>query len=359
MAELVRQTAQQYGKPVDELRLIGTSAEPATLDLGTDQTPIGRFFICAMSPAPDVAPAEWSLQIDGDAAMAPRSVGIDELRALPQRRVRSWLECAGNGRAMFEVSGGYERPEALTDTPWTLGAMGMATWVGPTLASVLELAGVSEDAEWVGPVGLDVDSTEGAPASMSIPVAKARHEDTLVALEMNDAPLLRAHGAPARLLVPGWVGAYSVKWLDRLEVSSTWVSSFRSDVYYRHRNADGEDQGPLTSHPVKSTLALPWPAEIQSGSTVIRGYARCGTAPIERLEWSVDDGPWQDISFAPATDRWAWQPFEFTWEAPVGAHQIRTRATAADGQTQPDSQPYHPNTVLWNSVTRHPITVIA
>lgn len=356
-----------HGKPAAHMRDIGTSLEPATMELGVQQTPVEQFFVCSGSPAPVVDPDQWRLRLDGDAATSAVELTVDDLAALPQQTVHSWLECAGNGRAMYELAGGYVPAPTAADTPWILGAMGMAVWTGPTLASVLELAGVDPKARWVGPCGLDVDNNEGEAAAMCLPLDKALHPDTIVATTMNGQPLLAAHGAPARLAVPGWVGAYWVKWLDHIEISTDWIGSWRADVYYRRRLADGTDLGPATTHPVKSCLALPWPAEIKAGDQTgsleplrLRGYARCGSSPIARVEWSADDGPWQDAELATAENlegQWAWQPFSFQWSADPGEHQIRTRAYNAKGDTQPDRLDFHPNTVLWNAVTRHPVTV--
>jgi len=222
---------------------------------------------------------------------------------------------------------------------------------------VLALAEPTDDARWVGPEGLDVDNVEGEPARMSIPIDKARHDDTILALEMNGAPLLAAHGYPMRLLVPGWIGAYSVKWLGRLEVSSTWVPSWRADEYYVHRTPDGTISGPTTTHPLKSSFALEWPATLAAGHHKIRGHARCGSATVVGVEWSLDDGPWQPAELNEVDGVWAWTPFTVDVDLGAGDHQIRTRATADDGSTQPDEMPFHPNTILWNAVTRHPIVV--
>ena len=352
-----------FGKPAEHMRNIGTSLEPATMELGVDQTPVEQFFVCSGSPAPLVDPDRWRLRLFGDATANAVEVTWDELNALPTTTVHSWLECAGNGRAMYELAGGYIPAPTAEDTPWILGAMGMAVWSGPTLTSVLELAGFTDDAQWVGPCGLDVHNNEGEAAAMCLPIDKALRPDTIVATTMNGERLLAAHGAPARLVVPGWVGAYWVKWLDSIEISTDWIPSWRADVYYRRRQADGTDLGPATAHPIKSCLALPWPAAVEAdGKPIeIRGYARCGVNPVARVEYSIDDGPWLDAELdqieASTESRWVWQPFRFKWTAEPGEHQIRTRAYDTEGSTQPDQLDFHPNTVLWNAVTRHPIKV--
>ena len=336
----------------------GTSLEPRDADLGTDRTPLERFFVCKVAGPVAVEDGDWALGIDGDAVDGATRLTLTQLLALPQRRVDAWLECAGNGRALFGLAGSQPLAPEANQTPWMLSGMGMATWEGPSLGDVLACAGVRPAAAWVSPVGLDHPNAEGEPVRMCLPATKAFHPDTLVALAMNGEPLDLMHGFPARVLVPGWVGAYSVKWLERIEVSSAWISSWRADTYYRRRAPDGTDLGPATSHPVKSSLALPWPAETGPGRQQLHGYARTGEGRVQRVEWRVDGGSWREATLLASTGGWAWQPFVFEWEATAGEHTIRTRATTDLGATQPDEMPFHPAGLLWNGVIPHPVRVV-
>jgi DMSO/TMAO reductase YedYZ molybdopterin-dependent catalytic subunit len=346
-----------YGKPTDGFLKVKTSLEPTTKDLGTEQTPVDRFFVCSGSAAPRVDAHSWSMKIDGDAAGSPLQVGLDDLMSLPSHVVDAWLECAGNGRMLYEYVAGYERPEGATDTRWTLGAMGMGRWEGPRLSDVVALARPTTEFQWLSPMGLDFDHEDGEPARMCLPVDKALDPDTIVALRMNGEPLTPAHGAPARLLVPGWVGAYSVKWLGRIELSSTWVNSFRADEYYVLRTPDGTKLGPATAHPIKSSLALGWNAELPAGATTVQGYARASGVPVEAVEWSTNGGEWQHAELIRLNSKWGWTPFRFHWNATPGDHTLSTRATDINGETQPDTVPFHPNTILWNAITPHPVRV--
>jgi len=340
-----------------EFTALKRSLEPKTMDLGLDQTGIDRFFVCSVADAPEFDAATWSMTIDGPAAASPTEASLDDLRALPQHDLGAWLECAGNGRRLFELVDGHTAPPIDADTQWTLGAMGMASWRGPRLRDVLALASPTAAMAWVAPSGVDDDNIEDEAPKMCMPADKALHPDTIVALEMNGEPLTAEHGAPARVVVPGWIGAYSVKWLGRIELSDVWVPSWRADVYYQHRLPDGTALGPATAHPVKSCLALDWDAPLQTGTQEIVGYARVPGQPIGSVEWSVDGGDWQRAELVGPNDDWSWSPFRFEWVATPGRHEIRTRATAADGTTQPESMPYHPNTILWNAVTPHPVIV--
>ena len=277
------------------------------------------------------------------------------MRALPQHDLHAWLECAGNGRRLFEFVDGHVPSKLEADTQWTLGAMGMASWRGPRLADVLALAGVTKAAAWVSPQGLDHENAEGEPPRMCMPLAKALDPDTIVALEMNGAPLATAHGAPARLIVPGWIGAYSMKWVERIDVEAEWVPSWRNDVYYRMRQPDGTDLGPATAHPVKSTIALEWGETVPAGAVDVLGYARSGAGPITSVEWSLDGGGWQPAELVELPGRWSWTPFRLRVELSPGEHTIRTRATDASGAVQPETVPYNPSTILWNAITPHPL----
>jgi DMSO/TMAO reductase YedYZ molybdopterin-dependent catalytic subunit len=335
----------------------GTSLEPVTAHLGVDSTPVDDFFVCKVGEAARPDPESWRMTIDGDGVSRVVELDLDDLVSLPRRRVDAWLECAGNGRSLFDLVGGRPLAPENNATPWMLGAMAMATWEGPSLSAVLERAGLEPDAAWVSPAGLDVSNSEGEPVRMCLPMEKAAHPDTIVALVMNGEPLEPMHGFPARLLVPGWIGAYSVKWLERIEVSTSWVSAYRADTYYRHRSPDGTDLGPATTHPVKSSLALPWPARLAVGPSEILGYARVGEGHVVRVEWWVDGGDLRQARLLDRVGEWGWQPFTFQWEATAGDHTLSTRATTATGATQPDEMPFHPSGLLWNAVIPHPVLV--
>ncbi len=347
-----------HAKNPADFTALKRSLEPKTMDLGVEQTGVDRFFVCSVAETPAVgADATWSITIDGPAADSPIDLTIEDLRALPHHDLDAWLECAGNGRRLYELVDGHTAPPIDADTQWTLGAMGMASWRGPRLADVIALASPNDTLMWVALSGIDDQNIEGEAPKMCMPADKALHPDTIVALEMNGAPLSPAHGAPVRVVVPGWIGAYSVKWLGRIELSDVWVPSWRADVYYQHRTPDGTALGPATEHPIKSSLALDWEAPLPAGAQEIMGYARAAGQPVATVEWSVDGGPWRPAELVGPNGDWSWTPFRFEWSATSGRHEIRTRATAEDGSTQPETMPYHPNTILWNAVTPHAVIV--
>lgn len=348
-------TSTDYGKSTDGYRPLTTSLEPVTADLGTPVTPTERFFVCSAGPAPIIAAEDWALSIDGDAVSAPVTVGLADLAALPNHDVTAWLECAGNGRALYGLIDGHHIPPENARTMWTLGGMGLARWRGPRLVDVLGLAALDETAAFVSPVGLDHDNIEGEPARMCLPLAKALEPSTIVATHMNGEPLTVAHGAPARVIVPGWVGAYSVKWLGRLTVSSDWLPSWRTE-YYVHRTPEDVVTGPLTAHPPKSSLALPYPAQLTPGRHHLSGYARSGRGTIVSVEWSLDGGDWTKADLDPPVSPEAWTVFRFDVDLTPGSHEVRTKAADGNG-VQPAHQPFHPYGMLWHAVIPHQITV--
>ena len=346
-----------YGKSDAGFRSLGSSLEPESADLGLNHTPVDRFFVCNAGSAPTLDRAQWRLRVGGDAVEREIELTVDDLLELEQVTVVSWLECAGNGRTLFNTVAGHDLSADPANTQWTLGGLGLAVWTGPRLSSVIAPAKPMNVAAFVGPSGLDKDNPEGEPVRMCLPIEKAIHEDTIVALTMNGEPLEVAHGAPARLLVAGWIGAYSVKWLDQIELSTSWIDSYRANEYYVLRNPSGQIIGPATTHPVKSQLRIKWDAHLPTGPIEIFGYARSGVAPVTRVEWAIDGDEWQQATLLEDLGRWAWRPFVIHTELGPGQHCIRTRATDESGDTQPDIQPAHRDGILWNAVIPHPVVV--
>ncbi len=347
-------TSWRHGKDSTGYRTVGTGLEPLTIPNPNTTTPTDQFFVYNAGHHAEVDTSAWSMRLHGEVA-TETTVTLDVLRELSQRRVTSWLECAGNGRRLFVESAGYNIPDENMMTPWMLSGMGLAEWSGPRLRDVLALAGLSESANWIAPVGLDDDSAEPDAPQMCLPISKALDDDTIIALEMNGEPLLPAHGAPARLLVPGWIGAYSVKWIDEICVSNEWVSSWRSDEYYVLRDETGAATGPATTHPVKSNLSIEFPADLLAGVQQLSGVARSGEAPIAAVSWRLNGGEWQEATLGAPKSRWSWTPFSFAISLPPGQNVVETRATDELGNTQPAVQPPHPNGVLWHAVIAHPV----
>ena len=171
-------------------------------------TPNRFFFVRNNSGSVAVNATGWKLSIEGDAVSSPLELSYDKILNMPSRIVVSYVECAGNQRAMFDLVKGQE----TIGTQWGRGGVGNAEWIGVPLRDVLREAGIKEEARSVLFVGMDVDAPEEG-YRRALPVDKAMHPDTLLAYGMNGEALPQDHGFPLRAIVPGWAGTSSIKWL--------------------------------------------------------------------------------------------------------------------------------------------------
>ena len=321
-------------------------------------TPNRFFFVRNNSVSLDLDPSDWRLSIEGDAVTEPLELTYNQIKRLPSRTLTTYLECAGNHRAMFDLLKGQK----ASGTQWTTGAIGNGEWTGAALRDVLTLAGVRDNAVNVLLVGLDEESPE-VGFRYVLPVEKAMHPDTLLAYTLNGETLPRDHGFPLRALVPGWVGSANIKWLGRIVVSSEELWTRNNTTSYTLIGdaypPEGESQGvPVTEQVIKSALALPWPAELAAGLQRIHGYAHSPAGPISRVEWSADSGrTWSDAELASHQSELSWTRFEFVWDAGPGERTIMTRASDVAGSTQPDSVPFNEKGYLFNQPLPHPIRV--
>ncbi len=335
----------------------GTNLETRLEDLDGLLTPNDLFFVRNHAPTPAIDPASYVLTVGGPGAEREVQLTLDDLRALPSQTLVAYIECAGNWRGFFRSVTG----STATGSQWGTGAIGCAEWTGPSLADVLALAGIRDDALEVNVIGLDDGAWE-----RPMTVEKALDPATILALTMNGAPLPPDHGFPVRAVVPGWVGSSSVKWVGRVEVATekVWVRANTSSYVLVGEEWPAEQYEPAEGAPistgvVKSALALPHPAELGAGTNRLRGFAYSPQGPVERVEWRADDGPWQTARLigASADHPHAWARFEFEWEAAPGEHILRTRATDAAGETQPLEGVYNEKGYLLNVALPHPVRV--
>lgn len=349
-------TAKQVLKPTPDSLFAdkgtGTDFETRLSTLDGYLTPTDRFYVRSHSPTPDIDVSTWVLRVDGDGVRHPVDLTYEVLREMPQVRVTRALECAGNGRRFFKDTFGVEAEGGQ----WRIGAMGVAEWGGVRLSEVLAKAGVTEDAVEVMPHGLD-DHHVARP----MPVAKAMAEDTVLALDMNGEPLLPDHGYPARVIVPGWAGVASIKWVGRIEVSTRELHTPYNTVEYvlvgpGYKTGDPAIGEPITEMPVFSALDLDWPGQVDAGANVVWGRAQAGEGKVRSVAYRIDDGPWREAELVPPNIEGAWVRFRFDWEAPAGRHAISTRATDDRGRTQPDSVRWNHHGYLYNAVVGHPVT---
>lgn len=347
-------------------KLIVRSLRPEDLEtpvglLNTWLTPNELFYVRHHSYAARVAEKDWTLKVTG-LVERPLTLTLAELKKLPRATVTVTLECAGNGRAF------YDPPVA--GIQWEKGAVGTARFAGARLAEVLKQAGVKAAAQYVVLNGADKPIGTMPDFIRNLPMTKALHADTILAYEMNDQPLPVLHGFPLRAVVPGWEGAYAVKWLDHIELIEKEHEGFFVKTAYRYPNkpvAPGtavppQDMVPLTGLVVKSFINAPLEgAQFKPGRVRIAGFAWAGELNIAKVEVSMDNGStWTPARLGKERERYAWQSFahEFNITRP-GSYLLMARATDEKGNVQPVAPQWNPSGYLWNVIDKVRINVEA
>jgi DMSO/TMAO reductase YedYZ molybdopterin-dependent catalytic subunit len=348
------------GIGLDELALAARNHGMPLEALRYDVTPPGLHYVLTHYDIPAVDPASWRLAISG-AVDRPVSLGLDDLRSRPAVTARVLLECAGNGRARLEP-----RP---VSQPWLLEAVGSAEWTGTPLAPLLSEAGIRPDAVDVSFTGADHGIERGVEQDYTrgLSLAEAMGPDVLLVWAMNGAPLPPQHGAPLRLLVPGWYGMAQVKWLSRIEVLTEPFTGFQNATAYRLKVDAHEDGEPVTRIRPRALLAPPgWPdfmtraRFVPAGPVPLSGRAWSGRAPVTGVQVSTDGGTtWDDAVLAPADPAhpFAWRAWTYAWDAVPGRVELVVRATDELG-TQPVEQEWNRQGMANNLVQRVPVTVL-
>jgi DMSO/TMAO reductase YedYZ molybdopterin-dependent catalytic subunit len=300
-----------------------------------DLTPVGLHYLLNHFDVPYVADATWHVEVSGS-VRRPCSIPLGEIMRLPARTLRVTLECAGNGRANLTPR--------YPSVPWGYEAVGTAEWTGTPLRYVLEQAGPRDEAVEIAFIGIDSGFDRGQEhfygRSLSRDVALS--DDVLLVWAMNGAPLLPQHGFPLRLVVPGWYGMASVKWLNRIEVLSEPYRGFQQVNSYLYRSVPNGPTTPVTHMRVKSLMVPPGIPDfytrcrmVDAGPVRVFGRAWCGAGvPIARVEFAVD-GKWRDANLGPEQGTYAWRGWTASWSAEAGQHELACRATGANGDTQP------------------------
>lgn len=336
--------AQELMQHLDTPQDLGTPLEALDKLL----TPSEVFFVRSHFGPPALNRSR-RLRIEGRTIV---DLGVDDLRALPQATATVVLQCAGNGRAL-------QRPR-VPGVQWVHGAMGQAEWTGVRLRDLLEKAGVPDGALHVRFQGADNAPKPAVPKWIrSLPIEKAMDERTLVAWSMNGEPLSLAHGAPLRLVVPGWAGDHWMKWLTSARLQREEAEGFYMRTGYKAPKqpiAPGaavkpEEMESVTVVPVKSVIARPADgARLSAGPQEIAGVAFSGAAAIARVEVSVDGGAsWAaaELEGEPGAGRWV--VFRHRFRAAPGPLRVLARATDARGATQPQAAVWNPSGYLWNA----------
>jgi sulfite oxidase len=314
--------------------------------LDDEVTPTDKFFIRNNGGIPEAAadPKAWKIKVDGE-VNTPLELSVGELEQRFQPvTLKLQLECGGNGRAGFQ-------PEARGNQ-WSNGAIGCAEYTGVRLKDVLAAAAPKSSAVYTAHIGAD-PHLSGTPGQLSISrgvrLAKAMDEHTLIVLRMNGAALPTIHGGPVRLVVPGWPGSASHKWLTRI-----WIRDKEHDgpgmtgTAYRVTRkpmipggkVDDANMAILETMPVRSIITnVAHGAELAPGTRKlpVRGHAWAGDLAVSQVEVSVDYGAtWKKAELKAPANKYAWQRWSTEVDLPSdGYYEIWSKATDANGRAQP------------------------
>ena len=304
-------------------------------------TPTELFFVRNHGVVPEPDAATYRLVVRGGKG-GPLSLSLGDLRRFPRQTVAATLQCAGNRRremlALRDIPG---------EVPWDLEAISQGEWGGVSLYHVLELAGIRPGVAHVAFTGLDEVERRGRRFGFgaSIPLDKALGAEVLLVDEMNGAPLTPLHGAPLRLIVPGYIGARSVKWLGEIVLQAYPSDNYFQAVAYQHfppevdATTAVEGAGRMLDELfVSAAICVPAAgASLPGGPTTVSGYAvGHGGCPVERVELSADGGQtWTEAALRGVRRPWTWQLWSATVRLAPGRQTLVVRAIDSDGHTQP------------------------
>jgi DMSO/TMAO reductase YedYZ molybdopterin-dependent catalytic subunit len=314
---------------------------------------------------PVVETANWELKIGGQ-VKKPLTLNFDQLRRLPGRSVRTVMECSGSDATFFEYFKDEGPKPSRTQECMILSA---SEWTGVPLATVLNLAGLTDQSLYVRSAGNDI----GVPATAAegtqpfyydkgLPIQKALHPDTILAWAQNGQLLEHLHGAPVRLLVPGWSGNWSVKWLTEMEIMDHMPDCwYHYQFYYYADSADATDKELITTIGVKSIVTQPNDdtEKMPPGMHMLRGYAWSGAGAITNVDVSVDGGEtWATAHIEAPRDRFMWVRWSYLWDAnKKGNYNVMSRATDEVGRVQSREPRYNNMRKNFSAIVGYPITV--
>lgn len=326
---------------LEELQLANRNRGMPLEALRYPVTPTGMHYLLIHFDIPYAEADTWRLEVAG-LVDRPVTLSMDEIRSRPAVTHTVTMECAGNGRALLN-------PRPISQ-PWLLEAIGTAEWTGTPLRGLLDEAGVSPDAVEILFTGSDrgVQADEEQDYQRSLTLDEATRDEVLIAYEMNGAPLEPQHGFPLRLIVPGWYGMSSVKWLERIEAIAEPFHGYQMHSYYYRQS--GDDVGePVDLIKVRSLMIPPGIPDfltrtrlVKQGSVTLTGRAWAGRLSVSRVEVSTDGGrTWEDARIDAPFSQYAWRGWSFDWDAGPGRHALCVRATDSEGNVQPTDQPWN------------------
>ncbi len=342
----------------EEVRLANRNSGILLEALRHDITPLGLHYLLTHFDLPYVAHAEdWRLEIAGS-VQNPLVLALAELRQMPQTTLAVTLECAGNGRGLIEPR--------WPSQPWHYEAAGTAEWTGTRLGPLLERAGIEPGTAEIAFFGSDRGFDAGVehPYGRSLPADAALNGDALLVWEMNGQPLLPQHGFPLRLIVPGWYGMASVKWLNRIECLTEPFQGFQQVGTYIYKQDESDPGAPVTQMRVRSLMVPPgipdWYTRhrvVERGPVELFGRAWSGAGVgIAKVEVAID-GAWHEAKLDAPGGKYAWRGWRFLWDSAPGEYVLTCRATDMNGDVQPLEQRWDRAGFGNNCVQRVSVTV--
>jgi sulfane dehydrogenase subunit SoxC len=340
----------------EELQLSARNHSMPLEALRRDVTPPGLHYVLTHFDIPDLDAGSWHLRISGAVERA-LELSMAALRKDPAITVPVTLECAGNGRSLLS-------PRPMSQ-PWIQEGVGTAHWTGVPLAYLLGKAGVLQNAVEVVFTGADAGVQGGVPHhyARSLPIREALRADVGLAYTMNGAELPPQHGYPLRLVVPGWYGMASVKWLESIEVVTTPFTGYQQQVAYRYQDSADDAGIPVSRIRVRSLMVPPGVPDfftrnriLAPGPVLLQGRAWSGEGAVTGVEVGID-GTWLPAQLDKPAGGFAWRKWTLPWVADPGVHILSCRATDATGATQPLEQNWNYQGMGNNMVQQVSVTV--
>jgi sulfane dehydrogenase subunit SoxC len=340
----------------EELQLSARNHSMPLEALRRDVTPPGLHYVLTHFDIPDIDSASWHLRISGAVERA-LELSMAALRKDPAITVPVTLECAGNGRSLLT-------PRPMSQ-PWVMEGVGTAHWTGVPLAYLLGKAGVLENAVEVVFTGADAGVQGGVPHhyARSLPIREALRADVVLAYKMNGTELPPQHGYPLRLVVPGWYGMASVKWLQSIEVVTAPFAGYQQRVAYRFQDSADDAGTPVSRIRVRSLMVPPGVPDfftrkriLTPGPVLLQGRAWSGEGAVTGVEVGID-GTWLPAQLDKPAGGFAWRKWTLPWVADPGVHELSCRATDATGATQPLEQNWNYQGLGNNMVQRVSVMV--
>lgn len=320
-----------------------------TRQIDSFYTPNNDFYIIQHYNQPEIDAQSFRLKVSG---LVERELNLSmaQLQSRPRIEIDAGFECGGNGERLFQ------------------GLIGNARWAGCSLKDLLQEAGIRPEGIEVVFYGIDKGMESVRDLSVEQAFGRSMHiddalqDDILLAYEMNGEPLPLYHGAPLRLLVPGWYGVANVKWLGQIHVQDRrYMGRFMARDYVTLSRVDigGEErweERSVTKMRLKSSIVR---VTRNNSRYTISGFVLNDGTPLRSVEVSIDDGPWQAATLDPQNSRYSWKLFSLVWDDPApGEHTIVSRVIDANGQVQatPEEMPEKPT--RWENYAQFPRKIV-